>query len=211
MVSAPSSSLPSPKFRLWAATHLTWSRLHFRTSMRPHRAHRQFRWTSRPRFPAGSLWIFLSCYRWSFSWRHLFWPRAAVRTLTLGCICDVWPRSGSHQLMLLRSCKGLGWSLWEILWLVSSVFVSMFFILPETSSTNILLRRAARLRKLTGNPNLKSQVETDQAQLKVTKVVHEPLYRPMQIMFFDPAVSSQSFTSVDSILANMIKVLFPWI
>ena len=90
--------------------------------------------------------------------------------------------------------KGWRWSFWEILWLAGPVFVSMFFLLPETSSTNILLRRAARLRKLTGNPNLKSQAEIDQAQLKVSKVVHEALYRPMQIMFFDPAVSPQSFS-----------------
>jgi len=81
------------------------------------------------------------------------------------------------------------WSLWEILWLSGPVLVSMFFLLPETSSANILMRRAARLRKLTGNPNLKCQAEIDQAKLKVSKIVNDALYRPMQIMMLDPAVS----------------------
>lgn len=35
----------------------------------------------------------------------------------------------------------------------------LLFFFPETSSSNILLRRAKRLRKRTGNENLKSQSE----------------------------------------------------
>ena len=38
----------------------------------------------------------------------------------------------------------------------------MFFFLPETSSANILLNRAKRLRKLTGDNRLKAQSEIDQ-------------------------------------------------
>jgi MFS transporter, DHA1 family, multidrug resistance protein len=80
------------------------------------------------------------------------------------------------------------WSLWEILWLSGPVFLSMFFLLPETSSANILVRRAKRLRKITGNPNLKAQAEIDQAKLSVGAIVYESLYRPTQIMILDPAV-----------------------
>lgn len=80
------------------------------------------------------------------------------------------------------------WALWEILWLAGPVFLIMFFMLPETSSSNILLRRAARLRKLTGNPILKSQAEINQSELKISKILYESLYRPMQIMILDPAI-----------------------
>lgn len=80
------------------------------------------------------------------------------------------------------------WSLWEILWLSGPVFLSLFMFLPETSSPNILLRRAKRLRKLTGNQNLKSQSEIDQAKLTASEVAISALYRPFQIMFLDPAV-----------------------
>jgi DHA1 family multidrug resistance protein-like MFS transporter len=84
--------------------------------------------------------------------------------------------------------KSWRWSLWEILWLSGPVFISMFFLLPETSSPNILVRRAKRLRKLTGNPNLKAQAEIDQAKLSVAAIVYDSLYRPLQIMILDPAV-----------------------
>lgn len=37
----------------------------------------------------------------------------------------------------------------------------IFFLLPETLSTNILLRRAQRLRRQTGDPAYQSQAELD--------------------------------------------------
>jgi DHA1 family multidrug resistance protein-like MFS transporter len=85
------------------------------------------------------------------------------------------------------------WSLWEILWLAGPVFVSMLIFLPETSAPNILARRAARLRKASGNMNLRSQSELDQASLTVNEVVIGNLWRPFQINILDPAVG---FTSV---------------
>ena len=98
------------------------------------------------------------------------------------------------------------WALWEILWLAGPVCLIMFFFLPETSSSNILLRRAARLRKLTRNPNLKSQAEINQSKLKVSKILYESLYRPMQIMILDPAVSFQVLKA--STYTKIVQVLF---
>ena len=80
------------------------------------------------------------------------------------------------------------WSLWEILWIAGPVFLSMMIALPETSSPNILTKRAKRLRKLTGDQNLKSQGEIDQAKMTPGEVAFESLYRPLQIMILDPAV-----------------------
>ncbi|KAL6880038.1 MFS general substrate transporter [Trichoderma longibrachiatum] len=80
------------------------------------------------------------------------------------------------------------WSLWEILWLASPVFVLIFFFLPETSTPNILLRRARRLRRVTKNNNLQSQSEMEQAKLTVNEVVVQNLWRPLQINLFDPSV-----------------------
>jgi len=81
------------------------------------------------------------------------------------------------------------WSLWEMLWLNAPVWISLFFFLPETSAANILLRRAQRLRKLTGNPNLKSQSEIDQANLTARDVAIDALYRPFQLVFLDPSIA----------------------
>jgi len=68
------------------------------------------------------------------------------------------------------------------------VFVLMFITFPETSASNILLRRARRLRKLTGNSMLKSQSEIDQGEKTFGKVVYDSLLIPMKICVQDPAV-----------------------
>lgn len=85
------------------------------------------------------------------------------------------------------------WSLWEMLWLSGPVFLAMLLFLPETSTANILLRRAQRLRKLTGDSRLKAQSEIDQANMKPKDVAFEALVRPIQLMVMDPAIG---FTAV---------------
>ncbi|EON66619.1 hypothetical protein W97_05865 [Coniosporium apollinis CBS 100218] len=81
------------------------------------------------------------------------------------------------------------WSLWEILWLAGPVWVLLFLFLPETSTPTILLRRAQRLRKASGNNQLKSQSEIAQASLSVKDLAIETLWRPIQMMLLDPAVA----------------------
>lgn len=81
------------------------------------------------------------------------------------------------------------WSLWEILWVSGPVFLLLFFCLPETSTPNILLRRARRLRKLTGDQHLRSQSEIDQSKLTVGEVAKDALWKPMQILIQDPAIT----------------------
>ena len=85
------------------------------------------------------------------------------------------------------------WSLWEVLWLNGPIFVSLFFFLPETSSSTILLHRAQRLRKLTSNNTLKAQSELDQANLTASAIASEALWRPFQLMLLDPSIA---FTAV---------------
>jgi MFS transporter, DHA1 family, multidrug resistance protein len=106
----------------------------------------------------------------------------------MGCLCDLWPRPRSLISDFSVAAETWRWSLWEMLWISGPVFPSLIFFLPETSSSNILLRRAARLRALSGNPNLKSQSEIDQAKLNVRKVVMGNIWRPLQINALDPAV-----------------------
>lgn len=82
--------------------------------------------------------------------------------------------------------KGWRWSLWEILWMAAPTLIVMFLFLPETSSHNILLRRAARLRKLTGQKHLQSQSEIDQLLLKPSTVIINALVSPTTIPFHPP-------------------------
>ncbi|KAK8221072.1 major facilitator superfamily domain-containing protein [Phyllosticta capitalensis] len=91
------------------------------------------------------------------------------------------------------AAKNWRWSQWEMLWLSGPVWVVMFLFLPETSASTILLRRAQRLRRATGNMNFKSQSEIDQANMKVHDVVVEALWRPFQLILLDPSIA---FTAV---------------
>lgn len=87
------------------------------------------------------------------------------------------------------TAKGWRWSLWEILWIAGPVFILMFLLVPETSTPNILLRRAKRLRALTGDPRLRSQSEISQAHLKPSKVFLTALIKPLEITAKDPAIA----------------------
>ncbi|KAI9764101.1 MAG: hypothetical protein M1835_007647 [Candelina submexicana] len=87
------------------------------------------------------------------------------------------------------SAKDWHWALWEILWSAGPVFLLMFFTLPETSLANILLRRAHRLRVMTGNKHLRSQSEIDQANLDPTQLAVKSFLVPTKIIFLDPAVA----------------------
>ena len=65
----------------------------------------------------------------------------------------------------------------------------MFLFLPETSTPNLLLRRAARLRKLTGDERLRAQSEIDSQGLKPSAVIIEALIKPIEITIKDPAIA----------------------
>lgn len=97
------------------------------------------------------------------------------------------------------------WSQWEILWLSGPIWITMFFFLPETNPSTILLQRAQRLRARQGKTNVMSQSEIDQQGLSVTSLILENLYRPLQMMVFDPAVG---FTAIYTALIYGIYYSF---
>lgn len=84
--------------------------------------------------------------------------------------------------------EGWRWSLFISIWASAPVFIAMFLLLPETSSANILLRRAHRLRKLTGNKRFMSQSEIDQHNLRYRDIFWDALIKPLEITLKDPAV-----------------------
>jgi DHA1 family multidrug resistance protein-like MFS transporter len=78
--------------------------------------------------------------------------------------------------------------MWEILWLSAPILVLMIVCLPETSADNILLRRARRLRRVTGKSNLLSRSEIAQSSQSFNNIVIHSLIKPVEIMIKDPAV-----------------------
>jgi DHA1 family multidrug resistance protein-like MFS transporter len=97
------------------------------------------------------------------------------------------------------------WGQWELLWASGPVLFLMIFCMPETSASTILLRRAQRLRKLTGNANLQSKSEIEQGQLSTGSMAREALWRPLQINLFDPVIL---FTSIYTMVVYGIYYSF---
>ncbi|KAI5475045.1 MFS general substrate transporter [Pseudohyphozyma bogoriensis] len=78
--------------------------------------------------------------------------------------------------------------MWELLWLGGFSTILLVFLLPETSHANILLRRAERLRALTGNLAYRSQEEITNAKRTPGLVFQEAILRPFQITVLDPSI-----------------------
>lgn len=93
-----------------------------------------------------------------------------------GFWANLWPGSGmysSHtpqqsptnastsQGGFAAQANGWRWPIYELLWISGASLLLLAFFLPETLGSTILLRRAERLRKLTGNEMLKTQTELD--------------------------------------------------
>lgn len=80
------------------------------------------------------------------------------------------------------------WPIWELMWLSAFCFVFLIFFLPETSANNILVRRTARLRKLTGNDKLICEPELMAEQMTPKDVALMSLVRPFTLNFTEPMV-----------------------
>ena len=60
----------------------------------------------------------------------------------------------------------------------------LIFLLPETSHTNILLRRAERLRVVTGDERYKSQTEIARGDKDFVQVLSFALIKPFEVSKF---------------------------
>jgi len=100
--------------------------------------------------------------------------------------------------------KGWRWTIWTLTWLCAFVTLMLLFFLPETSAANILYKRAKRLRKATGNDQLRSQSEIDAAHhtMRDHLIV---LGRAFTLTFSEPIVFF-----MDLYTALLYGVVFLW-
>ncbi|KAI9464084.1 major facilitator superfamily domain-containing protein [Lactarius psammicola] len=84
--------------------------------------------------------------------------------------------------------KGWRWTIWILLWLGGFTLALLFFFFPETSSSNILYRRAKRLRVATGDKRLKSLSEIEAESMTGRDIATEVLVRPFALNFQEPIV-----------------------
>jgi DHA1 family multidrug resistance protein-like MFS transporter len=80
------------------------------------------------------------------------------------------------------------WPFWEMFFASLFTLILLSFSLPETSKDTILLRKAARLRKITGNNNLRALSEIQQAHLSVSEALFDALVRPITMTFTEPII-----------------------
>ena len=118
-----------------------------------------------------------------------FWGPALGKALAMTMYMDLrLTKPGPVVAGFAVQAKGWRWGLWEIVWFTAPILVAFLLAYPETSTPNILRRRAQRLRKLTGRSDLKSQSEIDQAKMTFSSVLLHALAKPVEIMIKDPAV-----------------------
>lgn len=86
----------------------------------------------------------------------------AIGVWSLGAVCG--PVLGPVVGGFAAEANGWRWPNYELLWISGFSLLLLGLCLPETLGSTILVRRAARLRKLTGNPLLKTQYELDRRE-----------------------------------------------
>ncbi|KAI5481913.1 MFS transporter, DHA1 family, multidrug resistance protein [Pseudohyphozyma bogoriensis] len=86
----------------------------------------------------------------------------AIGTWAIGAVCG--PVLGPAIGGFAAQANGWRWPFYILLWISGFALILLSLFLPETLDATILLRRAQRLRKLTGNPHLRSQSEIDAAE-----------------------------------------------
>lgn len=104
----------------------------------------------------------------------------------IGAVCG--PTMGPLVGGFAAESKGWTWTIWELMWLSGFTLVLLFFLLPETSSANILYRRTMRLRKLTGNDKLICEPQLVGEQMTGKEIVMMVLVRPFTLSFTEPMV-----------------------
>ncbi|KAF7302366.1 Benomyl methotrexate resistance protein [Mycena chlorophos] len=113
-------------------------------------------------------------------------PALATGGASMG---DIFPRPviGSFA----AQAKSWRWPMMELIWITSFAVGFLSIFLPETYEPTILLRRAQRLRKLTGNPELRTAAERDEGSKNAQEIAYESLVRPL-LLLKEPALAFAS-------------------
>lgn len=84
--------------------------------------------------------------------------------------------------------KGWRWIFWLLLWICAASLILFLFFFPETSHANILSRRAARLRKQTGDNRFYTAQEKIDSEIKPKEFIIKTLYRPVKMIIQEPII-----------------------
>ncbi|EGV66782.1 hypothetical protein CANTEDRAFT_112221 [Yamadazyma tenuis ATCC 10573] len=127
----------------------------------------------------------------------------AIGVWSMGAVCgpSLGPMFGS--IMIVK--RNWHWTFWLICMLSGIAFVILSWFLPETYEKTLLLRKAERLRKLTGNDKIVSEGEIENQGLTSRQLFIDTLWRPFEIMLFEPIVFS-----IDMYIALVYSIMYLW-
>lgn len=93
---------------------------------------------------------------------------------------------------LLGACmvvaKDWRYIFWLMLWICALTSLILAFFFPETSHQNILYRRAARIRKITGDSRYHTEQESIDRQVEPKAFLLDTFYRPFKIIALEYSV-----------------------
>ncbi|KAG8164622.1 hypothetical protein KVR01_004897 [Diaporthe batatas] len=121
----------------------------------------------------------------------------------IGAVCG--PTLGPLVGGFAVQARGWNWAIWELMWLSGFCLAVLVFLLPETSTANILYRRARRLRKLTGNVKIISEPELAGQEMSGKDLLTMTLVRPFSLLFTEPIVFA-----LDLYIALIYGLLYIW-
>ncbi|RFU33009.1 hypothetical protein B7463_g3341, partial [Scytalidium lignicola] len=108
---------------------------------------------------------------------------SAMAWYILGVVCG--PALGPVAGGFLAQAKGWRWVFWLLTILDGAITIPMVLFMRETYAPAILERRAARLRKVTGNTSIRSQMHSG---LSPREVFVRAIIRPAKLLIFSPIV-----------------------
>ncbi len=98
------------------------------------------------------------------------------------------------------------WTIWPLLFLGGFTLIILIVFLPETSANNILYRRARRLRKVTGNPHLRTKGELFSATLTGKELAMMIFVRPFQL-----GLGEAIILAINVHIALVYGILYLWL
>jgi len=119
----------------------------------------------------------------------LYSPKKRTYGMTVWAVfASLGPSLGPLLGSFSARFEGWRWTIWELMWLSGATLILLFFFFPETSASNILYRRARRLRKATGNTSIMSGPEIAAAAMSRRDLAVDLLVRPFALNFQEPIV-----------------------
>lgn len=101
---------------------------------------------------------------------------------------------------------GWRWTIWELVWINVPMLLFTFCFLPETSASNILYRRAKRMRQSAQNPSFRSEAELRPLNVSGGGLLYETIARPWILCFQEPIC-----LLLNAYTALICMLIFAWL